>query len=202
MALRNDFIGRYANLEGYSVGEHLIEDLAGRNAAGALRWKVVCRRCGNLQIMDHERLAPLVEGRNTQKSLFCSNPACALSRQSNASETLTDFRRAERLEAEQAAKAAEEKQRSVQAQAAQQHAASQREEALRAGFRKYWHHEMKLAVRLGIADLEPITLNQWKELGQNVREEILKRVEEQPQVPLRLEFKTYVSERTYRPGRY
>src|SRR4051812_21858392 len=105
------FLGNYANLTGYQLGSFRISTLAGRDAAGAPKWEVICESCGSYQIVQHGKIAPLLESK-TPENFHCNNGGCSLSRsQSNSGEAWNQFRRRERREAEEAARVAAESRR-------------------------------------------------------------------------------------------
>src|ERR1700743_2700916 len=108
------FIGNFADLTGYKLGNFQIESLVGRDTAGYPKWRTVCGKCGQSQVISHRKLAPLIESKAVA-SFQCTNGACELSRSHRDTETLADIRRQESREAEQAEKRrAEELQRAAE----------------------------------------------------------------------------------------
>jgi len=176
LALRPDFLnGRFANLEGYHVGEDFtVQSLAGRDARGAPRWEISCNRCSQTQFITHARLAALV-GMHGQRSLQCSNPQCSLACHSSSnSVTLAELRRQERQEAEEAAQSKER----VEEMAAKQREKAARIEAERLRYNRYYVHQLKTAAPIGAL----ATFERWQQLPVSARDYILGRIVEDPKV--------------------
>jgi hypothetical protein len=172
-----NFRGIYADLTGQSIQKFTVEGLAGRDPSGAPRWKVVCS-CGHPQVLGHAKLLPLVQGRTTQTSLLCGSPACPLSRRESQSETIEEFRRQERREAEQAARLAAESQKATEAEAAKRQAEDARIAALKAEYRFYWNHQIKTEIE----ESKIIPLTRWCELSEGTRKVVLDALSIDPNV--------------------
>lgn len=167
------FLGSYADLSGFRVGRFYIEGLVARDASGAPLWRIICQHCHYPQMLRHARLAPLVQGRNTQTTLQCANSACPLSRHS---ETIDEFRRRERREAEQAANAATEAQQAAEAKAAKEQAQAARSAEVQRQYIQYVNHQW-LA---GQEDAKICTRQRWFELTDGTRRTVLDLIEKDP----------------------
>jgi hypothetical protein len=174
-----NFIGTYANLAGSRIGNFYVEELASRNPQnGAPRWKVRCQaeECGYPVVLDHARLWPIVQGRATQNSLRCGNPACQWSREKRHVDTLDSFRRQEkRRENEEAAVAAE--RLSIQLkQAAVEKAREAKDAAIAAQYRRYFIHQIKT----DIEQSKIISFSRWSQLTEGDRQRLLDICDKQP----------------------
>lgn len=174
------FLGTYANLTGYDIGNFSVEGLAGRDPSGAPRWKVVCEHCHYPQTVSHARLAPLVQGRNTQATLQCANPACPLSRQETHEETFAQFRRREARQAKEAADAAAVVQRAADEQAAKEREVALRKEQIQRQYIRYLNHQW----RAGQADHKICTRERWFELTDGTRRTVLDLIAKDPSVQI------------------
>jgi len=172
----SNFIGTYADLRGKRVGEFLIEDLVGRNAFGAPRWKVVCDVCCYPQTLPHSKLAPLVQGKHSQVSLQCQNFACPQSRRERHTETIDDFRRQER----QALAKAAEAQREAAANAEKEKKKAARADRIQREYLAYLNHSWKV----GAADKDICTQRRWASLSDTSRKNVLDAMEKNPTSPL------------------
>jgi hypothetical protein len=178
----SDFIGTYANLQGMKIGRRFrVDELAGRDKAGAPRWKVVCDVCWLPQTLPHSKVANLVQGKRSQISLLCSNPACPSSRHENENETITQFRRRERREAQEAAASAAKAQRAAELLAAKQRINDDKFADLKTQYRTYWLHQIKTA----IDEAEIVSLPRWSKLSDATRQQILTACAADPTVQIR-----------------
>lgn len=172
--------GGFANLHGFRVGEFRVERLLGRDR-GVPRWEVSCGRCGQPQFIGHLRLAPLIEGRRTQRSLQCTNPSCPLSKNTSGSKTLAEFLKRERLEAEEKANAEGERLAEAQAEWVQERAKEAELDRLKAQFREFWLHQMKTS----LPESAIPTLQQWCGFSESARQQILEKCRRDPAVEWR-----------------
>lgn len=163
------FLGTSANLAGMKVGQFLIEELAGRDKAGAPLWKVVCDVCVFPQTLPHSKLANLVQGKHSQVSLLCANLACPLSHHENQNETITQFRRQERRQAQEAEALAAAAQRSAEQLAAKQRLNNAKLADLKTQYRTYWLHQIKTT----IDEAAIASLAQWSSLSEDTRKQLL-----------------------------
>lgn len=170
-----NFVGTFADLTGERLGPFHVKSMAGRDATGIPRWKIVCT-CGYPQTLDHYRLLPLVESKHSQTTLRCANPACELARHSHRSESLSDMRRRERQANEQAARSAEEVQKSAQEQASKERARDARIAALKAEYRTYWLHQ----IQTSIEESKIASLARWCELSDTTRSRLLEIMQKDP----------------------
>ena len=178
MEKNNLFLGTHVNLTDRQVGNFVIEGLVGRNAARAPRWKIRCKICEYSWVLDHERIAPIVQGKNTQISLLCANPACSLHRQEHHTETVEQFKRRIRKEEEQRSKEAAEVQRAAEAQAVAKRAEDAKLATLQASYRVYWNHQIKTAIE----ERQIVSFARWRELQPGTREMVLSRCKADPTV--------------------
>jgi hypothetical protein len=172
----NNFLGTFANLAGKRIGRFIVTELAGRDTSGAPRWKVVCDECSYPKTLSHSKLAPLVQGRHSQISLLCQNPACPLSHRENQTETLTDIRRQER----QAEAKAAEAQREAAANAEKEQKKAVRDDRIRREYLAYLNHQW----RVGAADKDICTQKRWFSLSDSSRKHVLDAAEKHPTSPL------------------
>jgi len=159
------FLGTHADLGGQQIGAFRVVELAGRDAAGAPRWRIVCDGCHYPQTLPHSRIALLVQGRHSQITLLCANPACPQSHREHESETIDEFRRRERREAEQAASAAAEAQRADQASAAKEQADCARSAEIQRQYIQYLNHQW----RAGQDDDKICPISKWFALQPGTR---------------------------------
>lgn len=174
----NEFVcGTYRDLTGMVVvGGFVVEGRVGRDSSGAPRWRISCKCCGWQQTLSHSKLAPLVESRATQATLQCSNGECPLSRQHHESESISQMRRQERLEAERAANAADEAQRAAEEKAAKGRQQTAKLEALKNEWRGYWLHQICTDIEADkIASFE-----RWQRLSPETRRAVLDRINADP----------------------
>jgi hypothetical protein len=171
-----NFLGTYANLAGLKIGQFTVEELAGRDASGAPRWRIVCADCHYPQTLPHSRIAPLVQGRNTQTTLRCANPACPQSHRESQSETIDEFRKRQRREAEQAARVAAEVQRAAEAETVKQRIEDARIAALKAEYRFYWNHQINTTIE----ESRIAPLARWCQLSDGTRKTVLDRLRANP----------------------
>ena len=170
------FIGTAADLRGKRVGRFLIDELVGRDASGAPRYRVLCDECAFPQSLSQARLAPLVQGRHSQISLLCANPACPLSHRDNQTETLSDFRRQER----QALAKAAEAQREATANAEKEQKKAARADRIQREYLAYLNHSW----RVGAADKDICKQSRWFSLSDSSRKNVLDAMEKNPTSPL------------------
>lgn len=163
------------------VGQFLIQELAGRDKSGAPTWKVICDVCVFPQTLPHSKLANLVQGKHSQVSLLCPNPACPLSHHENENETITQFRRRERKQAQEAEASAVEAQRAAEQLAAKQRINDAKLADLKTQYRTYWLHQIKTT----IAESEIATLHHWGELSAETRQQLLAACAADPIVRIR-----------------
>lgn len=172
------FLGTYADFTGYKVGGFTVEGLAARDNKGVPVFRVVCGNCGHHQALSHARLAPLVQGRATQTSLLCANPACPLSRHERQVETIEELRRQERRQREQEASAAAEAQQAAEAKAAQDRAQAARSAEIQRQYIQYVNHQWLV----GQEDAKICTRQRWFELTDGTRRTVLDLIEKDPTV--------------------
>lgn len=173
------FIGTYyADLTGQQIGAFRVESLAGRDASGAPCWRIVCDRCQYPQTLPHSKIAPLVQGRNSQVSLLCANPACRHSHREQQSETIDEFRRRERREAAQEAKADAETKRLSDAQAEKDRKQSARDAVIQQQYLQYLNHQWAA----GQMDEHICTKKRWFELTPSSRQIVLDLIQKDPTV--------------------
>jgi hypothetical protein len=139
----NNFIGHFADLTNYRVGSFLIEGFSGRDASGAPVWRIVHEDagCNYPQTLPHSKIAPLVQGRHSQITLLCANPACPQSHRENESESIDSFRRRERQEAEQAVRITAEAKRVADAQADKDRMQAARDASIQRQYLQYLNHQ-------------------------------------------------------------
>jgi phage terminase large subunit GpA-like protein len=172
------FIGTFANLTGYKVGDFKVEGLAGRDAAGAPRWTVACRKCGQEQVLAHARMATALESKAVN-NLVCANPSCPLSRSHDKeSESFAEFRQRERREAEQAARQSKAEAAERQAEAAKGRAEFEKVAALRMEYRTYWNHQ----IQTEIEESKLISFKRWQQLQPDTRSLILDKIKTDPTI--------------------
>lgn len=169
----NNSLGTFANLTGKRIGKFTIESLAGRDKSSAAPvWRVVCDRCNYPQTLAHAKLASLVQGKHTQISLLCANPACPASRHERETESLADVRRKERQDSivvvaaqrEAAEKAEKDRQRTARA------------DRILREFTRYLNHQW----RVGAADEQICTSRRWSSLSDASRKAVLDAMKANP----------------------
>ncbi len=169
------FLGTFADLTGQKIGKFVVDGLAGRDN-GAPRWKLICGTCFYPQNLPHSKVAPLVQGRHSQKSLLCANPACPASRHEHQVETLTDIRRQER----QAELKAAEAQRQAAANDEKERKKAARADRIQREFLRYLSHQW----RVGAADKDICKQSRWFSLSDSSRKNVLDAMEKNPTSPL------------------
>ena len=90
--------------------------------------------------------------------------------------TLSEFRKRERREAEQAAKAAAEAKRAADAEAVQQHIKDAKIAALKAEYRFYWNHQINTTIE----ESKITPLARWCELSDGTRKTVLELLRADP----------------------
>jgi hypothetical protein len=165
------FIRNFANLTGYKLGTFRIDGLVGRDAAGYPKWRVICGKCGQEQIVSHSKLAPLIESKAVG-NFQCANGACELSRTHRHSETLADVRRQERREAEQAGKHTPEEQEIARERAVW----ASREVELKAEWAEYFRHQ--IGTQAANEDIIPFC--RWQKFTPETRKMILDALRKDP----------------------
>lgn len=170
------FLGTYADLTGKRVGKFTVEQLAGRDKSSAPRWRILCSECSYPTTMPHAKLAPLIQGKHSQTSLLCQNPACPLSRHEREIETINDLRRKERQETIRVAEA--QKETAVMIEKDRQKAA--RAERIRRDFASYLNHQW----RVGAPDEEICTSRRWALLSDSSRKAVLDAMKQHPNARL------------------
>lgn len=171
------FIGTYyADLTGYRVGNFKVEAIVGRDSVGAPKWRVVCKKCGQEQILPHSKVAPVIEAK-APGNLMCVNPECFLSRsQVEPSESLADLRKREHRAAEQAARLAESEATHRQEQAAKQQVQAARLARLKAEYRTFWLCQIKTQIE----ESRIISFKHWQQLDPSTRRMVLDRIKTDP----------------------
>jgi len=163
------FIGRFANLIGFALGNFVVQQISGRDRYGAPVWIVICSACRRKQVFAHRTLASALESRSAAQVLFCQNAACRLSRKEHSSpESLADLRRQERAEKEQLEEAARKEQELAAQEAAQQ-------TALRTEKQK-WLRFANSQILAGIAIADVMSFETWQRQSDHWREDILNRL--------------------------
>lgn len=151
------FLGTYRNLAREHIGKFTVIELAGRDSSGAPCWRVICDTCSYPQTLPHSKLAPLVEGKDTQQSLMCQNPACDFSRVHHTEMTVADIRREEAAEA--AALLEQERAAAAKAHVALLNATRNYE--LHKTYCQLWNHQY----RNGVSTDQICTKQRWFGLG-------------------------------------
>jgi hypothetical protein len=171
-----NFIGTFVDLSSYRVGIFKVEGLAGRDSTGAPKWKVICKECGQEQVLAHAKIAPMIEAK-APNNLTCVNAECFLSRsQVEPSESFADLRKRERREAEQAARLAESEATHRQEQAAKQRAEAARLAALKDQYRFVWLHQIKTQIE----ESRIISFKHWQQLDPSTRRMVLEKTRTDP----------------------
>lgn len=163
------FIGTYRDLRGQTVGAFDIVELAGRSHDGHPRWRLVCGRCGQPQVLEHGKLLKLVESEHTQTTLRCSNPACELARHSHRSESLSDMRRRELQELKRAEAATADAKASADAKAMRDRAQAARYAELQRSYVRFVNQQWSA----GQEDAKICTRQRWCELTDATRRMVL-----------------------------
>jgi hypothetical protein len=165
------FMGTYANLSGQRsrqrIGDFRVERLCGRDRKGAPVWSVVCGTCQHEQALPHAKLLPLVLA--SQPTLRCANSACPQSRHDSQIETITEFRRRERRQAEHAATAVAEAQREADAKAARDREQAVRDAEIQRQYLQYLNHQWAALQE----DSKICTRTRWFELLPSTRKYVL-----------------------------
>ncbi|MFL6437714.1 MAG: hypothetical protein ACJ71Q_09055 [Terriglobales bacterium] len=125
---------------------------------------------GHTQVLGHLRLAALVESK-APNNLQCSDAGCPLAKSTNTSETLAQFLKRERTEAQRQAQAEAERRKAAEAEAGEQRASQARTEALRLEYREFWLHQLKADV----PEPEMPSFKQWCAFSESARRQILAR---------------------------
>lgn len=174
------FLGTYADLDGQRIGSFRVEGLTGRDASGAPVWRVVHEDagCNYPQTLPHSKIAPLVQGRSTQASLLCANPACPLSHRESQSETIDEFRRQERRQREQAETAAAEQKRIADVAVAKERAQSVRNAEVQRQYARFVVQQWKA----GQTDERICTRERFFSLSDETRQMILDTIQKNPAV--------------------
>jgi hypothetical protein len=170
------FLGTYADLRGKRVGAFRVEELAGRNKSGSPMWRVSCDVCCYPQTLPHSKLAPLVQGRHSQKTLLCANAACPASRHERHEETIKDVRRQEKQQQIQVAEA----QRELEAKAEKDRLKADRQERIRREFAAYLNHQW----RVGAKDEQICNSRRWFSLSDESRKAVLDAMKKNPAATL------------------
>jgi hypothetical protein len=170
------FLGTFADLTGKKIGKFVVDGLSGRDKAAAPVWRVLCDLCSFPQSIPHYKIAPLVQGRHSQMSLLCANPACPASRHERHTETIDDFRRQER----QALAKAAEAQREAAANAEKEQKKAARADRIQREYLAYLNHSW----RVGAADKDICTQRRWATLSDTSRRKVLDAMEKYPTSPL------------------
>lgn len=92
--------------------------------------------------------------------------------------TLSEFRKRERRDAEQAAKAAAEVQRAADAETVQQRIKDARTAALKAEYRFYWNHQINTTIE----ESKIVPFSRWCELQDGTRKMVLDILRADPNV--------------------
>jgi len=171
--MQTRFLGNFADLTGYKISSFRVEGLAGRDAAGAPRWSVVCGECGEPQVVPHARAAALLESKTGDDNLYCTNGGCPLSRsQASSSETFAQFRKRERREAAEQGRRVAEAQSAAEAEAAKQRVKDAKLSALRAEYVRFWNHQIKTRIE----ESKIVTFDRWQQLTEHTRRMVLSRI--------------------------
>lgn len=167
------FIGSYADLTNFVVGNFLVIQLTGRDRTKAPLWCVRCKRCGREQAFAHAKLTNRLEARSATETLFCQNQACPLSRKEQSrTETLRDVRRAEIEERLQAERVEHENRELAVTHSADRTA---RELAL-APLRADWHRYVVNRINVGIPANRILNFDRWQQIGDSARNRLLELV--------------------------
>ena len=165
------FLGTFADLTGKKIGNFVVDGLAGRDKSGAPVWRVI-HDCGYRQSLFHSKLAPLVQGRHSQKSLLCANSACPASRHERKVETISDIRRQEK----QAAIEVAEAKREADALAEKDRLKAARRDRIMSEFVKYLNHQWKV----GADDAQICHQRRWFALSDESRKALLDAMKKNP----------------------
>lgn len=162
------FIGSFADLTGFTVGNFKVEELAGRDRNKAPLWRVICQQCHCDQVFNHARLTSALETKTAEQVLHCQNAACIRSRSSVVrTETLSDVRRAER-----------EQQERTELEAQRQRELAAREAGKQADIRaeqQTWIRFANAQIKAGVAVEDLMTFESWQRQSDHWREEILRK---------------------------
>jgi hypothetical protein len=170
------FLGTFANLTGYRLGSFRIESLIGRDAAGYPKWRIVCGKCGESQIMVHAKIAALIESK-APENLQCTNGACQLSRTHRSPVTLSDLRHQERCELEEAARNEE----AAKQAAAEQSKKDAKLARLKAEYGYYYRHQLGT----GATDSDVVSFERWQKLVPETRKMVMEHLKADPTVYFR-----------------
>ena len=167
------FIGTYADLTGFMVGNFSVLELAGRDRSRAPMWRCICQRCGSDQVFTHQKLTNRLDTHSATETLFCQHEACPLSRRELPhAETLRDIRLSERRGREEAERVAKlERDR-----AAKQAAETAAKEAALAPLRKDWHQYVRNRINYGKPVNEIMNFDRWLQIGESARTRIMELV--------------------------
>ena len=164
-------LGTAANLTGKKIGAFVVDGLSGRDKSGAPVWRVI-HDCGYPQSLSHFKLAPLIQGRHSQVSLLCANPACPASRHERKVETISDIRRQEK----QAAIEVAEAKREADALAEKDRLKAARRDRIMSDFVKYLNHMW----RLGADNDQICHQRRWFALSDESRKAVLDAMKKNP----------------------
>lgn len=169
------FIGTYADLTGFVVGNFSVLELAGRDRSRAPLWRCICQRCRSDQVFTHLKLTNRLDTRCATEALFCQNEACPLSRRELVqTETLRNIRLSERREREKTERVGKlERDR-----AAKQAAETAAKEAALAPLRKEWHEYVRNRINYGKPVNEIMNFDRWLQIGDSARTRIMELVRE------------------------
>jgi hypothetical protein len=158
------FLGTFANLTGYQLGDFCVETLVGRDAAGHPKWRIVCGKCRESQIVPHQKIALLIEAK-APENFQCVNQSCELSHTHGYSLSLADIKREERMESEHAAR-----QEAAARQAATEQAAKDAKLIpIKAEYAFYARHQLGTAIE----DSQILTFDRWRRLTPETRRMVL-----------------------------
>ena len=171
----SQFIGTYADLEGFGIGnKFVIDEICGRDAKKAPVWSVRCQRCRAYFTVPHQKLCNALESGRPEEIILCVNQSCPQSRpQTPRPETLADMRRAEQRQQRQQQIEAEQ---NAAKRADEQKAETNRQNAVRAEKLRY----LKFAnaqILAGVPVEQIMSFQRWQQQGQHWRQELLQKIE-------------------------
>jgi hypothetical protein len=174
------FVGGYADLTGFLVGNFKVECLAGRDRNRQPLWKTTCIfvRCGMEQTFTHRELSSALESGRPGEVLFCKNERCPNSRMKDVDETpsLFEMRRQEREKRQRAEQQAAADRASVEQEVAAAKAKEARLGPLRAEWNEYSNHQINAGVPL--QEIAP--LSRWAEISNSLRGRIMDAIRKDP----------------------
>jgi crotonobetainyl-CoA:carnitine CoA-transferase CaiB-like acyl-CoA transferase len=177
--MNNNFIRGYADLTGFTVGNFVVDSLAGNDRERRPLWQAICKRCRVAQTFEHRQLSVALESGKPEETLFCQSGRCPNSRKTSAEEvSLFELRRQEREERQRIAQQTAEAQTRVERETA---AATARDAAV-APLKTEWSVYKNHQLNAGTSISEIAGLERWLALGPAMRERIMVAIRKDPNV--------------------